>query len=96
MQIVRADLSQEVSQNEISTANLSSPIFSLWPARLNQMESSTGQMSNHWEREGHATKLAEAVMRARGGLNLHSNFSKEYICNFFCIMHHQLGCKGRI
>lgn len=36
-----------------------------------------GQMSKQWEREGHATKLAETVMQAHGGLNLHSNFSKE-------------------
>lgn len=37
-----------------------------------------GQMSNQWEREGHGKKLAEAVMLAHGGLNLHSNSSKEY------------------
>ncbi len=37
-----------------------------------------GQMSNQKEREGHAVKLAETVMQAHGGLNLHSNFYKEY------------------
>lgn len=74
------DLSQEVSQNKISTNLLS--LRSLQPgaiwARLNQMESSMGQMSNQKEREGHAMKLAETVMQPHGGLNLHSNFYKEY------------------
>lgn len=37
-----------------------------------------GQMSNQSEREGHAMKLAETIMQAHGGLNSHSNFSKEY------------------
>lgn len=42
------------------------------------MESSMGQMSNQWEREGHAKKLAATVMRVQGGWNLQSNFYKEY------------------
>lgn len=60
-----------------STAKLSSHIFRLQASWLNQMESSMGQMSNQWEREGHAKKLARTVMWAHGGLNLHSNSSKE-------------------
>lgn len=60
-----------------STAKLSSHIFRLQASWLNQMESSMGQMSNQWEREGHAKKLAGTVMWAHGGLNLHSNSSKE-------------------
>lgn len=60
-----------------STAKLSSHIFRPQASWLNQMESSMGQMSNQWEREGHAKKLAGTVMWAHGGLNLHSNSSKE-------------------
>lgn len=38
------------------------------------MESSMGQMSNQWEREGHAKKLAVTVMRGAGGMKLTVQF----------------------
>lgn len=86
MQIETTDSSLEVCKNkkkkkkEISTANLL-PLCSLQPgavwARLNQMESSMGQMSNQREREGHAMEVGETVMQAHGGLNLHCNSSEE-------------------
>lgn len=51
-----------------------------------------GQMSNQWEREGHAKRLAATERWPHGGLNLHCNSSKEAarlrcvcVCEFVCM-----------